>query len=182
MLAAEDLSMVAINNLRRLLLPFFCLAMPGQIFAEWEPPAKPDPDAILEEARTDVRARRYEDALAKHLWFHRHALEYRKSLYGVRLSFALSNWHQLGKEYPTAMVELKKVRDQARKRVVSAKKDIREPFHDMSSINKYLGDQKQTANVFIRLDKNSPKLAATVYGIAEPDLIEEKNTKCAANI
>lgn len=151
--------------------------MSDRVFAEWEPPLKPEPEVILDEAREDARAGRYEDALAKHLWFHRHALEYQQALYGVRLSFALGCWVDLGKVYPAALDELRRVRDQVRQRVLTAKEDIRESFHDMSSINKCLGEEKQTVEVFLALDKKSPKLASTVYRIAEPDLTVAKEYK-----
>src|SRR5688572_11688303 len=54
--------------------------------AAWSPPANPDPHVILREAKADTQAGRYEEALAKHVWFHSHALEIEPALYGVRLS------------------------------------------------------------------------------------------------
>lgn len=115
--------------------------MTTQAVADWQPPLKPDPDAILEEARADARAGRYEDALQKHLWFHRHALEHRPALYGVRLSFALGYWLELGEAYPPAITKLKEVRDDAEKKVVESKDDVTHLFHDMSAINEELRDQ-----------------------------------------
>ncbi len=70
--------------------------------AGWAPPENPDPQDILAQAKQDTASGRYEDALAKHLWFHENALEYRSSLYGVRLSFALGDWTKLSHVYPLA--------------------------------------------------------------------------------
>jgi hypothetical protein len=154
-----------------------CSATCPMAYCEWEPPEKPDPDVIFDEAQADARAGRYEDALAKHLWFHHHALEYEPALYGVRLSFAVSAWLRLGQEYPPAMDELKKVRDQARKQALGAEENVRESFHEMYAINDILGEQKQTVEVFVRLDKKSPELAAKVYGIAEEELVKDKKYK-----
>ena len=48
--------------------------------ADWTPPQNPNPDEILEEARADTEAGRYEDALAKHVWLHLNAQKYHRSL------------------------------------------------------------------------------------------------------
>ena len=77
---------------------------------EWTPPEKPNPDAILDEARADVRAKRYEDALVKLLWFHENALKYDDGQRGVRLSFALSEWYDLGADYAPALAKFEEVR------------------------------------------------------------------------
>ena len=108
--------------------------------AEWTPPEKPDPQVILQEARTDAMAKRYEDALAKHLWFHQNALKHEPALYGVRLSFALSYWEKLGNKYPPALASLKAVRDEARQAVTTVKpKEAKELFHDFIAIRAYWG-------------------------------------------
>src|SRR4051812_33123284 len=78
------------------------LCVPASAMGKWSVPAKPDPQVILHEARADARAHRFEDALAKQLWFHQHALEIRPSLAGVR-GVALMDWHDLGKVYPPAL-------------------------------------------------------------------------------
>ncbi len=156
------------------LIFLLALSIPLQATAAWQPPPKPDPDAILDEARADTRAGRYEDALERHLWFHHHALEYRPSLYGVRLSFALGYWLELAKAYPPALTKLKEVRDDAEKKVIEGKGDVRRLFHDMSSINEELGDDDRTVAAFIQLDKTAPKSARDSYNIAQPALVKAK--------
>src|SRR5688500_5081235 len=96
--------------------------------SDWKPPEKPDPSVILNEAESDAGAKRYPDALAKHLWFHENALKYERGLYGVRLSFALGAWFELGKQYPPALEALKEVRDIAGRRV-RERKGKRGDFH-----------------------------------------------------
>jgi hypothetical protein len=145
--------------------------------ADWTPPAEPDPQAILSEAEADARAGHNEDALAKQVWFHDHALEIRPSLYGVRLSFALSNWHQLGLNYPPALEKLRAVRDGAAKQVFTEKdkEKARNLFADLSAINEELSDDDKTAEVFIALDKEAPERATQVYDLAQRALIATKN-------
>jgi hypothetical protein len=140
---------------------------------EWTPPENPDPQAILREARADKKARRYETALAKHLWFHKNALSIKPSLSGVRLSFALSYWHELAKEYPPALRKLEQIRDQAAQNVVDDK-DVFESFHDMASINRTLDEESRTKGVFEALDVKNPKAAKQVVQLAQPALVKGK--------
>lgn len=150
-------------------------AKPKQIVAsvQWVPPANPDPDMILREAKGDARAGRHADALAKHVWFHENALKIRPSLYGVRLSFALSYWQELAIVYPPAKEKLVEIRDAAEKRVLAGE-NVRESFHDFESINKSLEEEDRTVQLFLALDKKQPKGAKDVFGIAEPALIRAK--------
>lgn len=153
-----------------LLLALACGSVQGD---EWSPPENPNPQAILQEARADTRAKRYEIALAKHVWFHENALSIEPALYGVRLSFALSYWHELAKVYPPALTKLKEIRDQAKKNVVEGK-DVRKSFHDMKSINDRLGEQAATKKVFEILDEKSPKIARDTFDLAKPSLVQAK--------
>jgi hypothetical protein len=141
--------------------------------ADWKPGENPDPQKILQEAQADAKAGRYEDALAKHVWFHENALKYEPSMYGVRLSFALSYWEELGTAYPPAREKLRSVRDQAASEV-RAGNDARHRFHDVAAINRVLDDPTQTKDLFVWLDTNNPKLATEVFDIAQPSLVLAK--------
>jgi hypothetical protein len=142
-------------------------------YGDWAPPANPDPSAILREAKVDARAERYGEALAKQLWFHRHALEHERGLYGVRLSFALQSWINLGKRYPPALKTLKEVRDEAGLRVRSGEGTWHD-FHDFVAISESLAENVETANLFVWLDQNNPALAKRSYVVAQGALIHAK--------
>jgi hypothetical protein len=45
------------------------------------------------------------------MWYFNHALEYQPGQVGVRLSFALSDWVELGRSYPKALQALIEIRD-----------------------------------------------------------------------
>lgn len=158
------------------LVTYLLLLISFPAIATWEPPVSPDPRAILNEARADAFAKRYETALAKHLWFHNNALKYKRSFYGVRLSFALSYWVELGEKYPPALDELKKVRNSACAKVKKETSPYQH-FHDCSSINQYLNEPNLTIDTFIWLEKNKPELAKKAYSIAEDSLIKAKRFK-----
>ena len=139
--------------------------------ADWTPPKNPNPDVILNEAQADTRAGRYETALQKHVWFHENALSIEPALYGVRLSFALSYWLELAKQYPPALAKLKETRDKAKASVL-AEKNVRESFHDLQSINEHLEEHIKTRTLFQLLDKKNPKIAKRVFDLAQPSLIK----------
>ena len=140
---------------------------------EWSPPKNPDPQQVLSEAQDDVNAKRYEEALAKFVWFHRNALTYDRSFYGVRLSFALMYWHDLGKVHPPALEKLREFRDEAMKNFTNGK-DVRESFHDFVAINRTLGEEERTRDAFVLLDTENAATAKNVYSFAESALIDGK--------
>lgn len=139
----------------------------------WTPPENPNPEAILQEAEADRRAGRYEDSLAKHVWFHENALKIQPAEYGVRLSFALGDWVNLAHAYPPALEKLKSIRDDDEKKI-RENKSSRDLFHDFESINEHLEDFNRTKDTFIWLDTNTPDFAKSVFDIAEPDLVRTK--------
>jgi hypothetical protein len=149
------------------------LALAG-VQTPWTAPDHPDPSAILSEAREDARAGRYEVALAKHEWIQRDSLARQPSFAGVRASFALSAWVELGGSYPPALDSLRRFRDQALGIVIEGR-GVHPEFHDFVAINHYLGEEERTRDAFVALDRDRPDVAAKVYELAEPALIEAKD-------
>jgi hypothetical protein len=149
----------------------FLLNLP--LLAAWTPPENPNPQQILNEAQADARAGRYEDALAKHVWFHENALRLDPGFVGVRLSFALSYWTELGAAYPPALAKLKSIRDDTAGRIRESDQ-VPEAFHDFASINKYLNESAKTKDLFLWLNSSKPEMAKSVFDFAEPALIDAK--------
>jgi hypothetical protein len=56
----------------------------------------------LDDAREFSLGGKFKEALERHIWFHNQALEKEPTYYGVRLSFALSDWVALGRKHPEA--------------------------------------------------------------------------------
>jgi hypothetical protein len=144
--------------------------------AAWQPPENPDPKQIRLEAQQDIRARRYELALAKLTWYHENALVYQPSQSGVRLSFAMQDWVKLADSYPPALAKLKAFRDEAVANVKEGRK-VWESFQDLVAINRTLGEQTKTRDLFVLLHSQNPQAARRVYGIAQPALIKNKEYK-----
>lgn len=139
----------------------------------WTPPAQPDPQAILLEAREDRIAKRFDDALAKHLWFHSEALGISPSLYGVRRSFALADWATLALKHEPALVALQKTRDAAGNDVREGR-GARQAFADFAAINRELGEEQKTRDLFVWIEGNDAILARSVYRMAQSALVETR--------
>lgn len=113
----------------------------------------------------------YAAALERHVWFHNNALAIDPAMAGVRLSYALDEWVELGKKYPPALEKLKSIRDEKTSRLMAGEKS-RDLFHDVASMNECLGDSKATVELFKRIDAAAPNLASNVYDLADDALLE----------
>lgn len=145
--------------------------MNGENDTSWTPPPSADPSTILDEAVDDTRHGNYALALTKHQWYFDNALEHEPAQYGVRLSFALSYWHELATLYPPAMDELHAMRDRASQNAIAGI-DVHASFHDAKSINRVLGDPDSTRDLFMQLHKTDRSLAQTAYHLAQPILVQ----------
>jgi len=162
----------------RAALMTLCVLFPNISRADdWTPPENPDPHTILQEASADTRAGRYEVALAKHLWYHENALRIQPSQSGVRLSFALGSWLELGESYPPALEKMKQVRDEVEKRIRDEDRvRVRfADFHEFVGFNRTLREEQRTAETFQWLDETDAEDAKRVFGVARPALIKQKD-------
>ena len=121
---------------------------------------------------------RHEEALREYEWFHRNALKHEPSLYGVRLSFALWYWTELGKVYPKARRSLERIRREKMATLRSGR-GSRDLFHDVAAINRALSKHVDTYRVFRWLDARRPRMAARCARVALPALVEARAFKLA---
>jgi hypothetical protein len=151
------------------------LRSPASASAEtWSPTLapgeKPDLKTILDEAKTLMEQSRYEDALQRHLWYFNHALEYDQAQTGVRLSFALSQWVELGRRYPKAKEALTEIRDRDA-RLLAEGKGYADLFTDAQAINRELQDENATYELFKTIREKDPQLAGQCYFWVESLLV-----------
>jgi hypothetical protein len=130
-------------------------------------------DDALEAAQKLACDGKYEEALQKHIWYHKHALELDQAQYGVRLSFALSYWIDLGKKYPPALKALREIRDGDATRLAAGEQN-RELFNDVVAINEELGDSAATVDVFKKIESVQPMFASTVAQVADKSLFHAR--------
>lgn len=139
----------------------------------WSPPEEPDPNAIKMSARDDFINADYEVALKKHQWYFEHAITFQPSQYGVRRSFALADWHELGKSYSPAMEALVQARDDSIKKV-RLNIQLRESFFDVCAINRKLDAHLSTCDTFKLIVSHFPEHACSVYESAQKALLDQK--------
>ena len=130
-------------------------------------------DEALAQAQQFAAQGKFEEALQKHIWYHDHALEINQAHYGVRLSFALSYWIDLGKKYPKALDALKDIRDKKTARLVAGEENWT-LFHDIVAINKELGESLATVEAFKKIQAARPDFASSVAEIADKALFDAK--------
>ena len=140
------------------------------------PGVKPDLPQIFAEAQ-ELRARgRYEEALQRHLWLHRHALETDPRYSAVRLSFWLADWTELARRYPKAKEALIEIRDHDTREVAAGRGHF-DLFMDVDGINAYLQDEAATLALFQQLEHSDPQLARQCAIVLESRAKgREKNT------
>lgn len=132
-----------------------------------------DPQEALREAQDMMHEGRYEDALQKYVWFHENALQIRPELAGLRLSHALNDWARLGDVYPRAMDVMASIRDQGVQQIVDGQGSL-ERFNDVAAINRILGVDDETYELFLIIHDQHPALAPACFFIARELLVEHR--------
>jgi predicted Ser/Thr protein kinase len=167
------------------------------------PGQKPDLMGIRDEARTLANQTNYDAALQRQLWYFNHALDYDPAQVGVRLSFTLSDWADLGRSYPKAREAMIEIRDRDHQIFTEGMRYPRwlknvstdlpgfsqveknsrfELFQDLYSLNIYLGDNDTNAALIKTLVAHDPQLAQSMgYRITGDafDALVKKSTTAA---
>ena len=142
------------------------------------------PDGVFRDAAKDAVAGRHQMALEKLVWFHENAIRMQASLSGVRRSYALRAWKELGDKYPPALKALRRSRNAARNGArTKTGKAAGHCYADFAAVNHYLSEEPQTVRLFKWLHKHRPKVARDVYQRTEEVLARAKEFKlCGAYI
>jgi serine/threonine protein kinase len=139
----------------------------------WSPASdeKPDFQTILNSAKSLMIEGSYEEALQRYLWYFDHSRN-DAGQKGVRLSFALSDWIELGRRYPKAKQALIEIRD-ADAQKFSEGMGYSELFQEIVGINQYLNDDDATLALFKTIDQRDPQLAGQCFLFAENLLVQK---------
>jgi hypothetical protein len=138
-----------------------------------------DMQKYLNDTQTLVRQGKYPEALDRFVWFHENAVAHQPSMSGVRLSFALSYWKALGEKYPPAKDALLEMRDRTTRQVLDSGATA-ELFHDVAALNRTLGEDRKTVDLFLVVDKNTPELAKKSWFMVKDAVIGAKQYELAA--
>jgi hypothetical protein len=91
---------------------------------------------------------------------------------GVRVSFALSDWVELGRRYPEAKQALLDIRDHDTQKLLNGEGYF-DLFNEVNGINQNLGDDEATYTLFKSIEQRDPKLAGQCYFVFESQLVEK---------
>lgn len=138
-----------------------------------------DMQKYLQDTQTLVRKGKYSEALERFVWFHENALAHDAGMTGVRLSFALSYWKALGEKYPPAMDALVEMRERTSRQILDSGATA-QLFQDVASLNRTLGEDHKTVDLFLVVDKNTPELAKNCWIMAKDAVIGAKQYELAA--
>lgn len=116
----------------------------------------PGSDA-LDEARAACAEGDFARALNRYSWFFDNCLSIDQSWYGVRLSYVLDEWAELGRKYPPAADALT-AKQQA---TITGLRQTpsTEAYHDLVAICEYLGQPHVAVELFKELRKSHPAIA-----------------------
>jgi len=132
-----------------------------------------EPREALREARRLVKSQQYAEALEKYVWFHEHALDADPALAGVRLSYAVAEWVDLGEVYPPARKALEAVRD-AKTEALMQGTAHGSLFHDVASINRAFGQSERTRELFESIARSNRGAAEKCFRFALEALVDNK--------
>ena len=132
----------------------------------------------LRKARTLALEGHFEEALAEFEWFHENSLIEDPSLRGVRRSFALSYWVELGEQYLPARRALVALRDRNTASLLVGLQDTA-LFQDIAAINFYLGDELATYHLFSILDERAPNFAIDCFDAAIDSIVANNDFRLA---
>jgi hypothetical protein len=130
-----------------------------------------DPGDILQEAREACASKHYSLSLEKYRWFFDNALKIKKSYYGVRLSYCLSEWADLGNVYSPALEKLTLLKESALKEFRNTNSHCQ--FHEYESICNALGCPEEPVKVFEEIAIKDKALAEKLFTYVYAELARQ---------
>jgi tetratricopeptide (TPR) repeat protein len=131
----------------------------------------PGQEVTLSLARKAHRCGDFATALEHYDYFFEHALdEDLYALYGVRLSYCLDEWAELGQQFPPATDRLRLKKESAL-RLLKASRDP-ERFHDYIAICHYLKCSDEPIQQFLSYHRTDPDLSRSIVRFIWDDLVD----------
>ena len=159
------------------------LTGPSASAETWSPTPVPggkiDLQKILQEAQDLKSQGRYEESLQRLIWYHNHSI-FVPGQAGVRNSFALSYWVELGRRYPKARRALVETRDRDTQEFAAGRGDFA-LFMEVSSINNQLEDDDATYALFQSIQQSDKALAQQCYPVVQGQLIQRGEYEACLN-
>ncbi len=155
---------------RWLLALLFCSGIAMAQSTPWIVPSATEVDALYQQAQEATAKGEWERAAG--LLKRYHEMSRAPGPHGgVRLSYALAYWRQVGEKYPPALGDLRDARDRAASRVRAGGYGSRSAMNELASLNAHLNDAGATADTFAWLLERRPADARAFAPLALPALV-----------
>lgn len=141
---------------------------------DWQPTEPIDLDQIRDSARQDKENKHYALALKKELWYFQNALSIEPAQVGVRLSFALSQWHDLANVYPPAKTLLHYAAYNLQQDIKQSEQPAFNAISEYVAISDKLGRADNTVSLFKWLDAHQPAQIKYSRRMFEPAMLVQK--------
>ena len=130
-----------------------------------------NPRDALDEARAAFQEKNYDRALERYEHFFDHALDVDPhSLYGVRLSYCLSEWAELGEVHPLARQRLEEKAGEALALLTQTRNPER--FHDFMALCRYLHRTEEPVRCFLHFHAFDRDLASSMVRFIWDNLVD----------
>ncbi|MGE4563532.1 MAG: M56 family metallopeptidase [Victivallaceae bacterium] len=150
-----------------------------------------------------VKEGKYEEALARYVWYYQNISKVERAEAGVKNSFVLYYWKEFGGKYPKALAVLRQLRAEKAELFLSGKAQLQYPgrdwkkepaksqedwqkffiqmdgdswqFADITGIDRTLGEPEKSYQLFLELDQTQPAWAKKVWPMVESLVVDKQN-------
>jgi len=131
-----------------------------------------DPREVLDRARLHVTNKEYAVALQDYKWFFENSTKIRSSLFGVKHSYCVSEWRNLGDLYEPALKLYRTVLNDRKNRLLRGEADW-DLFMEFDALCKYDGRKSEVVEVFLSFhnDNQKTKFTKLIFNPIKEDLL-----------
>ena len=117
-----------------------------------------NPMARMDYARKLTQLGKYEQALTEYVWCYDQGAKRDMAFVGVRDSFLLMEWAQLGRHHPPALEALRERRNAIRDRILE--KGAKRKISTLASMNRFLDEPQATLELYDQVREKHPGASA----------------------
>jgi hypothetical protein len=132
----------------------------------------------LAEANRLMEAGDFKSALEKHLWLNRESLSVCPDFRGVRLSFALMYWRELGEVFPPAADAMRRIRDESLSAIKSGE-STGQTYLDAVAFNRELEDHLLNVELLETLERANRPRAEKLFPFVFDSLVSAEAWRTA---
>lgn len=134
---------------------------------------KKDPASELDDARINVKNVRYSEALKNYVWFFNNSTEIEPAMFGVKHSYCVGEWRELGNLYKPALLAYREELLKRQKKLLNGS-DSWKLFMEFDALCQYDGKKNEVIKVFMNYHKGknqNKEFAEKIFNPIKEDLL-----------